>query len=484
MDLSNLYIPKAVDLLTPMKQAIEIGQERERIGLAKETTAINKAKLGIEQSQEERQKKTSELQEKRDNMPIYVDDLNNPNQLPEHKALGVQSLGKEGQKFKDVVLEYASNMDLLETERGTNRRFLPYYKYKIFQKQIADNIAMRKDLVQAKWDDVNTDIADVQQKLQDPKLTKPEDIKELVNQDTELRTRRNAIGQSLKGYSIDVDEKAGGQITDTMQITEWLSSSDPEVRKKGELAKSVRRPQAPEVSDITYAKRNAEAATAEKINYNATIGKQLAEIATVKQVEEQKVIGGGKVTDVTKKTTAKSRMTGNLATLGNHYLTLDSIGAIINVNNPSFDNLSARIKSSGAGQYIGQTFGTSAQSIRESINKLRPLLVQDIRQATDMGARGLDSEKELEFYLNAATNAKTDVQSNIAAIVVLDEAYGNGEISEQLRELTNEATVRAIKREGLQILKGKKQQTGGQTTTLKMPDGSIQTFDASGKRIK
>ena len=55
-----------------------------------------------------------------------------------------------------------------------------------------------------------------------------------------------------------------------------------------------------------------------------------------------------------------------------------------------------------------------------------PLLINEIRQASKMGARGLDSVKELEFYLQAATDEKQDLQSNLDAIKILDMAYGLG----------------------------------------------------------
>jgi hypothetical protein len=41
-----------------------------------------------------------------------------------------------------------------------------------------------------------------------------------------------------------------------------------------------------------------------------------------------------------------------------------------------------------------------------------------------MGARGLDSNKELEFYIQAATDPARDIQANRAALQVLENAYG------------------------------------------------------------
>jgi hypothetical protein len=123
---------------------------------------------------------------------------------------------------------------------------------------------------------------------------------------------------------------------------------------------------------------------------------------------------------------AKRRVSANLEALNEYYDELTKLGASIDVSKGGAANISSRIRASGAGQMLGGAFGTEEQSYRNKINQMRPLLLQEIRQATQMGARGLDSNKELEFYLQAATDPARDIQSNKAAIAVLEEAYGLG----------------------------------------------------------
>jgi hypothetical protein len=74
---------------------------------------------------------------------------------------------------------------------------------------------------------------------------------------------------------------------------------------------------------------------------------------------------------------------------------------------------------------------------------MRPLLLNDIRQAGEMGAKGMDSEKEMEFFLQAATNPGYTIQTNIAAIIALDDAYGSGELATN-KELLKMADINAI----------------------------------------
>lgn len=137
-------------------------------------------------------------------------------------------------------------------------------------------------------------------------------------------------------------------------------------------------------------------------------------------------MGDKKTEKVEKKQTAQNRVSQNLGTIAGLYQQLSDEGGIVDVEKNAIANIPRRISSSGIGQAAGRALGTKEQSIRNRINQIRPLLINDIRQASEMGARGLDSEKELEFYLQAATDPARDVQANLAAIEVLDRAYGLG----------------------------------------------------------
>jgi len=243
------------------------------------------------------------------------------------------------------------------------------------------------------------------------------------------------------------------------------SGKEPPPKKLNAAALEIKRAQEKEIRINTLAKGNAKADTAERIANNTKMGTRLAEIATEPLLIEAK----GEITPLQKKTNAKKRLAGGLAKLANHYVNLDNIGAITNVDNSTSENVFASLKASTVGQAIGRITGDKAQSIRSSIVKLKPLILQEIRQSTNMGARGLDSEKELEFYMRAATDEKTDIQSNIAAIVVLDEAYGNGTVAKELRSATNESLINNIQSQGESILKPKA--TKPKSTAL--PEGII-----------
>ena len=152
-------------------------------------------------------------------------------------------------------------------------------------------------------------------------------------------------------------------------------------------------------------------------------------------MQRQKKIGTGAIDKVAK---AQSGITDVLTEAALIYNKLEEAGGIANVDKGSLDNIIAKMRSSEyIGQPLGSLVGTQEQSWRQTIKNIRPVLINDIRQASEMGARGLDSEKELEFYLSAASDPSKDIQSNIAALIIVDEKYGKGNLAETLRSNPN-----------------------------------------------
>ena len=147
-------------------------------------------------------------------------------------------------------------------------------------------------------------------------------------------------------------------------------------------------------------------------------------------IESAKVVAkkeaGGEISPKEKQQTGKIRVSEQLKDLKEYYKNLDEIGAIVNKDKDSFENLSNYASSSDVGQAFGRMFGTNAQVIRDKINTLRPTLLNSVRQASEMGAKGMDSEKEMQFFLQAATDPQREISVNLAAIDALDKAYGLG----------------------------------------------------------
>lgn len=260
--------------------------------------------------------------------------------------------------------------------------------------------------------------------------------------------RSGAIGQ-LKG------SEGGGSTTDIERFVQRAreqyildNGEEPPPKLLNNAALTIKRAQEKEVSANQWAKRNVDLATEERLKFNAGMGTALAEIGTAAQILEAK----GEITPVQKKTNAKKALTKKLSALAQNYFSLDDIGAITNVEKSTVDNILSSLSASTVGQAYGKLVGSKPQSIRNKINATIPLVLNDVRQASDMGARGLDSEKELEFYSRAATDPKTDLQSNLAALIVLDKTYGEGLVAKQLESSVDPTLVESIAAQGASIL--------------------------------
>lgn len=113
-----------------------------------------------------------------------------------------------------------------------------------------------------------------------------------------------------------------------------------------------------------------------------------------------------------------------VANLYDKYTQLEKSGGIVNPQASALENIGAAASSSGAGQMVGKIIGTKNQSLRNDIEQTRPLLLSAIKNATGMSAQQMNSNAELKFYLNAATDPKLDVKANKAALERLDRMYG------------------------------------------------------------
>ncbi len=154
--------------------------------------------------------------------------------------------------------------------------------------------------------------------------------------------------------------------------------------------------------------------------------KREAQIATAADLEKQKQEGKGEISDKTQQDQSKKLVTNVLVDVKDLFRDLQAVGAAVDVKQGSIKNVINFIASSAVGQFTARAFGTEAQSIRNQLNQKEPILLNAIRQATKQGARGLDSDRELDFYLQAIADEGRDIDSQLAALIVLDEAYGLG----------------------------------------------------------
>jgi len=360
------------------------------------------------------------------------------------------------QQIFDFVSEYPEAVDLIKGATG-----------------YADEARLKAKVEPAKQ--ILIDGVDPVQVYEELAKTHPEDPMNLHRlgeaiQDKEAAKKRaertlalydtDAYKSYLTMFPDAVGQKEGPTTTEDRYVKDRMpkwEAEHPEATKadkanqRAEYRLEHKRAQAAEVRGTEMAKQSVQTQFAKEKAYQTQLGKAMAEIETATKVTHAQ----GKLTPQEKKAQAKQGVTNKVATLAGYYAELDRLGAIVNVENNTMDNIWAKIQSTGLGQYAGTVLGTKPQSIRNAIRSMKPQLINDIRQATEMGSRGLDSEKELEFYLQAVSDESRDVQANMAALVVLDEAYGDGQIAEQLREFNmSPEYIQEIKQQGELIVNG------------------------------
>lgn len=128
------------------------------------------------------------------------------------------------------------------------------------------------------------------------------------------------------------------------------------------------------------------------------------------------------------KSEGQKRFSTLLSNLGVQYNKLRNIGgAIVDPSRGAGVNAQAWVNTTSVGRLLGRMGGDEAESIRQTIDNMRPLLIQSVREATDMSARAMDSNVELKFYMQSATDTGKDLVSNLAALATLDAMYGTGD---------------------------------------------------------
>lgn len=170
---------------------------------------------------------------------------------------------------------------------------------------------------------------------------------------------------------------------------------------------------------------------------------------------------------------SQANLSAVLRDMGQRYLALDQMGGqIVNPDQSTGANIAARARASGAGQFIAGATGDEAQVLREQINNVRPLLMMQMVQASEMSARSFDSNKELEFYIQAASDPRGSTYAALEALSVLDRMFGSGEFMQSLPQSYQDRMRRPVQ-EALEKIEREQQRidaglgpTGGDSPTL------------------
>jgi hypothetical protein len=126
---------------------------------------------------------------------------------------------------------------------------------------------------------------------------------------------------------------------------------------------------------------------------------------------------------------AKTDFSTYISQVGDSYARLNELGKAVSAGEANPLNYAF---STAVGQTMGRMFGEEGQPLRDQINTMAPNIINVIRQSTQMGSKGMDSNAEREFFIKAMGDPTLPIEANIKALDALDKAYGKGNAVEDI----------------------------------------------------
>jgi len=97
------------------------------------------------------------------------------------------------------------------------------------------------------------------------------------------------------------------------------------------------------------------------------------------------------------------------------------MGAMTDPSRNVVSNVGSWVRSSPVGQIAGSAGGTPEQSVRDNIKNARGVLLQAIKEATGMSAQQMNSNVELQLWLNTVTDPTQSYKTVTDTLANLDK---------------------------------------------------------------
>ena len=122
---------------------------------------------------------------------------------------------------------------------------------------------------------------------------------------------------------------------------------------------------------------------------------------------------------------ARQGVDGTLSRIKEQYDILKKEKEIVSTENTTMENIAARTKTK-LGPSVGKTIGTKAQTARDTIANLRQALLADIKAATGMSSKAIDSNVELQSFLASLGDPDQSFETIRDTLAELSKKYGTG----------------------------------------------------------
>lgn len=122
---------------------------------------------------------------------------------------------------------------------------------------------------------------------------------------------------------------------------------------------------------------------------------------------------------------ARQALSQDLQTVLGYYNSLNKMGAMTSPERSIGENVLASARATGLGQEAERTMATQAQTLRDNISNSRQRLLVHIKNATGASAQQMNSNVELQTWLNALTNPRQSIETVRETLGQLDSVIAS-----------------------------------------------------------
>lgn len=230
-------------------------------------------------------------------------------------------------------------------------------------------------------------------------------------QDVKLRDALSALGSNPTQEQIVSVVAQYGSPDKVLAVVQGASDKEAARAQALEVAKTA-------AEAKVEAAREAGANRLEIARIQAESRTQLAQLAAALKGPSAAEIKRQDVVD--KAAEGKASLGETLGVASKLVEDLGKSGGMSSTASSGLSNLLTKLQTSSTGQYLGQTFGTENQKNRDVLASTRLQLFNDVKTATGMSASQLNSNVELQTWLNSlgspgmTKEANQDILNNIS----------------------------------------------------------------------
>tara|TARA_R110000822_G_C15278565_1_gene489943 strand:+ start:104 stop:1363 length:1260 start_codon:yes stop_codon:yes gene_type:complete len=124
----------------------------------------------------------------------------------------------------------------------------------------------------------------------------------------------------------------------------------------------------------------------------------------------------------------REKVTKLIGELGGTYVDLFMKGGGVGEGQTGGQNLVNFARNSFSS--VEKAFGGEVATIRSKIDAIKPILISEFRRAAELGVKGMDTQREIDFYMSALGDQNSTLESNLAAMSRFQDVYGADILSE------------------------------------------------------